>query len=1073
MIKEDGDADSLDEIKQTGSEVKSAADKAGNMAKKHKAKKAAKDAEDGADSDGDDPNGDKNADDKGEEGDSSSDGNPEADNKADADGDSQKESTDENKSNDDNSKSDSEGAGSDDKSESAQPEKSENLSDSENGHNLNAANEERPEGGNRDSSSGGEHSDSDNEEKSNRRNNSGSEERNGGGGNRGGSNGSGSNGGEGSKGGGTGNGHSSGGASGQPGHSSGMAQNATGAAGKGSEAAAKAAASESGKAAASGGAKAAVKAAAKTASVAVKKYVAIGIIVVVIIGLIVSIISSALPNVVGMKVLGLDGRNGDGDPYYVNTYEDGKNPFQVGYDDVNTDVQSALLEAKNKSVDAIIKDIKKQQKKDGVSAADDPTLDIDGADLQLNKGTVVEYGDKNNLDIMHYTIEYNDYSNIGNLNDSNNILDSTYIMATYSVSQCNQAHSSVRIDEDDYNFSGTDVSHMVKKIKKADDLYTVTSEAPTTRSDEVHFTDPTTFDYIPSGTVASISSTYPASKVKSAKYVTGGNVSYEGKYWFPETAVKSMTVNDLNDTRKWIVASDPVILTVDDTKYYSYGAMKWPAGNSPIYSDPATGVYFASSLPSGSESISVNGEMFYFCNNINPNSYIPANTNGYIITIAKEWIIGWGNVDLTGHYNNGSFSTGGQRQIKARFTTEASVKPMPATDRIEYRQWTDLSYTISSMNKNSVWDVFFEIEKFTDKGNVNDVYYYDKFKKQYYTYDKELKKKNLEFGQMTKVHHKNIVLGSEFTLLSKDGTEKKIELNRDNYKGVACKSMIYLDTHTTNDETVNNVQYNFLETIYGNVEQIMAAQGMAAEVTNNSLKGIPWYRLVSPPGDSYKKRETPTSQADNISSSFRGWTQAQVKEEMVRIFGEAALADVKTVSKPTVGEYVVTLTGNDGATKTEYWLSSAYYEASSTLINPLTFAPYHLEIRSPFGYRTDPIAGTTRYHNGVDLGNHDGGSSSGAPICACASGTVSWAGWGTGGNSIWINHGGGLRTFYCHMSSPALFSTGQRVEQGQIIGYVGMTGYATGPHLHFAVEYNGSYVDPLDYCPSLYTLPRI
>jgi murein DD-endopeptidase MepM/ murein hydrolase activator NlpD len=90
-------------------------------------------------------------------------------------------------------------------------------------------------------------------------------------------------------------------------------------------------------------------------------------------------------------------------------------------------------------------------------------------------------------------------------------------------------------------------------------------------------------------------------------------------------------------------------------------------------------------------------------------------------------------------------------------------------------------------------------------------------------------------------------------------------------------------------------------------------------------------------------------------------------------------------------------------------------------------------------------------------------SRDGTPIKAAASGRVIIAGYSGGyGNLTVIDHGNGIATAYAHQSSLAA-SADQQVGQGQVIGYVGSTGFSTGPHLHFEVRVNGSPVDPLGY----------
>ena len=115
-------------------------------------------------------------------------------------------------------------------------------------------------------------------------------------------------------------------------------------------------------------------------------------------------------------------------------------------------------------------------------------------------------------------------------------------------------------------------------------------------------------------------------------------------------------------------------------------------------------------------------------------------------------------------------------------------------------------------------------------------------------------------------------------------------------------------------------------------------------------------------------------------------------------------------------------------------------------------------ITSPFGPRLDPILGIIKVHTGIDLG-----ASEGTPILAAADGTVVTAGVVEGyGNCTVIDHGNGLATLYGHQSQ-LLVTVGQQVHRGDVIGLVGHTGFATGPHLHFEVRVDGVPVDPIPF----------
>ncbi len=118
------------------------------------------------------------------------------------------------------------------------------------------------------------------------------------------------------------------------------------------------------------------------------------------------------------------------------------------------------------------------------------------------------------------------------------------------------------------------------------------------------------------------------------------------------------------------------------------------------------------------------------------------------------------------------------------------------------------------------------------------------------------------------------------------------------------------------------------------------------------------------------------------------------------------------------------------------------------------------DITSPYGWRTHPIFGTSRYHSGIDIGADYGDS-----VRAADGGVVIYADWMSGyGKTVIIEHGNGISTLYGH-NSELLVSEGQRVRKGEVVSRVGSTGNSTGPHLHFEVRQNGSPTSPLDYLP--------
>ncbi|MFP4483578.1 MAG: peptidoglycan DD-metalloendopeptidase family protein [Spirochaetota bacterium] len=129
------------------------------------------------------------------------------------------------------------------------------------------------------------------------------------------------------------------------------------------------------------------------------------------------------------------------------------------------------------------------------------------------------------------------------------------------------------------------------------------------------------------------------------------------------------------------------------------------------------------------------------------------------------------------------------------------------------------------------------------------------------------------------------------------------------------------------------------------------------------------------------------------------------------------------------------------------------------ILGELFVYPVRGRFTSGFGMRNDPFTGLRRFHNGIDLAEVIG-----TPIGAAMAGTVAHTETQSGnyGKFVIVRHDGGFQTLYAHLDSFAV-RKGQYVSQGQTIGAMGNTGRSTGPHLHFSIIRNGSFVDPLEY----------
>ncbi|HEY8548664.1 MAG TPA: peptidoglycan DD-metalloendopeptidase family protein [Vicinamibacterales bacterium] len=172
-------------------------------------------------------------------------------------------------------------------------------------------------------------------------------------------------------------------------------------------------------------------------------------------------------------------------------------------------------------------------------------------------------------------------------------------------------------------------------------------------------------------------------------------------------------------------------------------------------------------------------------------------------------------------------------------------------------------------------------------------------------------------------------------------------------------------------------------------------------------------------------------------------TQQLAARNRTEVVPDASATPVAAhTASPSLSDVRHAVTGNSRAADTG--------EVEQLLTLPLSSA-----MTSPFGWRSDPFTGRSRFHTGVDLR-----AAYGTDVPCAADGEVIFAGERGGyGNLVIVRHAGGLETRYAHLASIDV-AAGTRVAEGQSVGRVGSTGRSTAPHLHFEVLVNGERVDP-------------
>lgn len=178
--------------------------------------------------------------------------------------------------------------------------------------------------------------------------------------------------------------------------------------------------------------------------------------------------------------------------------------------------------------------------------------------------------------------------------------------------------------------------------------------------------------------------------------------------------------------------------------------------------------------------------------------------------------------------------------------------------------------------------------------------------------------------------------------------------------------------------------------------------------------------------------------------------EAKVDKETDKAYGSGKLMYANLTLRGK--EYPIFRFEKDGLI--EFYKADGSSNRGGLLKTPIDGA----RMSSGYGMRRHPVLGYSKMHKGIDFA-----APTGTPIYAAGDGTLSRAGWVNGyGRYIKIKHNGGLETAYAHMSRLAKgMRVGVRVKQGQVIGYVGATGRATGPHLHYEIIMNGRQVNPV------------
>lgn len=239
------------------------------------------------------------------------------------------------------------------------------------------------------------------------------------------------------------------------------------------------------------------------------------------------------------------------------------------------------------------------------------------------------------------------------------------------------------------------------------------------------------------------------------------------------------------------------------------------------------------------------------------------------------------------------------------------------------------------------------------------------------------------------------------------------------------------------DENGISVADENLPKVYDGIYRAALSYGMGQEMTARVIK------LLAGSVD-YQARLKPTDTLSAFFSINRDTRRADADSQLLFLHARFGDVDVRLYRYQDPETGAVDYYNEEGRSLKQFLLRKPVPNGT---------------FKSPFGMRRHPILGYMKMHTGVDWA-----APSGTPIIAAGDGVVEKAGWDSGGygNQTLIRHANGYVSSYNHQSAIAKgLKPGVKVQQGQIIGWVGTTGESTGPHLHYEMIVNGTKVDPL------------